>query len=36
MTVRYGIPALPKFQFDVQAFRINVTRIFNGISESAT
>lgn len=36
MKVRYGIPALPKAQFDEEAFRSNVTRIFSGISESAT
>ena len=36
MTVRYGIPALPKVQFDEEAFRSTVTRIFSGISESAT
>lgn len=36
MTVRNGIPALPKCQFDEEAFRSSVTRIFSGISESAT
>ena len=36
MTVRYGIPALPKSQFDEKAFRSNVTRIFSEISESET
>ena len=36
MTVHYGIPALPKFEFDEEKFRSNVTRIFSGISESAT
>ncbi|MDE0623877.1 MAG: diadenylate cyclase [Bryobacterales bacterium] len=36
MTVRDGIPALPKFQFKEAAFRSNVTRIFSGISGSAT
>lgn len=36
ITVHYGVPALPKTQFDEQAFRSNVTRIFEGISDSAT
>ena len=36
MTVHYGVPALPKPEFDEQAFRSNVTRIFEGISDSAT
>ena len=36
MTVRYGIPALPKLPFHDEAFRSNVTRIFSGTSEPAT
>ena len=36
MTVRYGIPSLPKLGFDEQAFRKHVTQIFEGISDSAT
>ena len=36
MTVRYGIPSLPKLGIDEQAFRKHVTQIFEGISESAT
>ena len=34
MTVRYGVPSLPKLGFDEQKFRNDVTRIFKGISDS--
>ena len=36
MTVRYGVPSLPKREIDEQAFRSNVTRIFKKISDSST
>ena len=34
MSVRYGIPSLPKLGLDEQAFRSNVVRIFKEISDS--
>ena len=36
MTVRYGVPSLPKLGLDEQAFRSNVTRIFKNISDFST